>query len=228
MEGDGGTKDATFTQADIDAAVAEANTGLEANRNEVLGDLRKAKDALKVFDGLDAKAARDALAELREIRENVAAGDKGATSEQLKTIRAENLASIEEKYAPIRTDNETLRTRVRTLELDNVIKSKMGKSGVKANRIDALFRLEKDAFDLTDEGEPILKGKEGQDIDKYISDVLSLEYPEFYESSGSSGGGASKSLSNAKGKTRTVAASDKSGLSANVEDIAKGTVTVEI
>lgn len=224
--------EATFTQADIDNAVKAALAGVKAEDDPAFKALwQESKDAkarAKAFEGLDADEARAALAKLKELETEGKAGEVGVTSEQLKAIRAEVEADLEGKYTPFKTENETLRGRLRELQLDSVVKSVMAKQGVRAERVDALFRLTADKFDLTDEGEPMLKDHPGRDIAKFVAEELGKEYPEFYQSSGSSGGGASRSNAGGSGTKKTVAASDKQALSANLEGIAKGDVVVDV
>ena len=98
----------------------------------------------------------------------------------------------------------------------------MSKSGVRAERVDALFRLTGDQFDLTEDGQPMLRDRMGTPVEKFITDDLSKAYPEFFTGTGSSGGGASKSAGGASGNPRTIAANDGKGFLANVEAIAKG------
>lgn len=223
-EGDAGAK--TFTQEQVDEAIKEANTALEANRDEVLTDLRKVKDKLKVFDGIDAEEHRKLRTKVAELETAAAANEAGITKAKLDEMRTDVREQLETEYEPFKTRAETAETKVRVLELDNVVKTKMGKAGVRAERIDALFRLIGDRFSLTDDGEPMLTDHAAKDVDKYLAEEVEKEYPEFYTDSGSSGGGASKSTPSGGGRTKTIARDDGDGFLANVEAIAKGEVTV--
>lgn len=233
MAEDGGGQEGgtTLTQADIDNAVKEALAGVKSKDDTAFQNLwkeaKEAKAAADAFKGLNADEARAAMARLKEIETEGKAGEVGITSEQLKTIRQEVVESLEGEYTPFKTENETLRGRLRELQLDNVVKSVMAKQGVRAERVDTLFRLTADKFDLDDAGEPILKDHVGKDVGKFILDELGAEYPEFWQASGSSGGGASRSNAGGGGAVRTVAATDKAALSANIEDIASGKVVVQ-
>ena len=223
--------DTTFTQAQVDSAVQEALAGAKSKDDTAFQNLwqeaKDAKAAAKAFEGLDVEEARNAIAKLKEIETKGKADDVGVTSEQLATIRSEVRESLEGEFLPFKAENEGLRTQIRTLQLDNVIKGVMAKQGVRAERVDALFRLTADKFDLTDEGEPMLKDHPGKDVAKFVAEELGNEYPEFYQGSGSSGGGASRSAAGGGGRVRTIAASDKSAFIGSVEDIAAGKVAVE-
>ncbi len=224
-EGDAGAT--TFTQEQVDAKVAEANTALEANRDEVLTDLRRVKDRLKAFDGIDAEEHRTLRTKISELETAAAADKAGIKQADLDQMRTDIREQMETDYEPFKTRAESAEARIQVLELDNVVKAKMGASGVRAERVDALFRLIGDRFSLTDDGQPVFTEAPGKDVDKYLAEEVEQEYPEFYTSSGSSGGSASKSVSSGSGgRTKTIARDDGDGFMANVEEIASGKVTV--
>ena len=220
------TEAKTYTQEELDALVKETNKGLEANRNEVLADLRKAKDALKAFDGMDPEKVRAQERRVAELEQEAKAADKGITSAELDKMRGDVRQQIEKEYSPFKTKSETLAARVRELELDNVVKGLMAKSGVRPERIDALFKLTGDRFDLTDDSKPMLRDAMGKDVEKYISEELELEYPELYQGSKSSGGGASKSTTSGGGRAKEISRSDPDAFMSSVEDVATGKVVV--
>lgn len=222
--------EAKFTQEQVDAMVAEANKALEANRNKALDQLKALE---RKYDGVDPE-------EYRKLRETVAtletkakAEKAGLTSEELSKLRNDVRAEVERQYA---ADMQAgvkvfpwagqLAQENRSLKLDNVVKTEMAKGGARAERIDALFRLTADRFDLTDDGKPMLRTSPGIEVGKYVADELRKEYPEFYNGSGSSGGGASKSTAGGGGSPSTIAATDRAAFLANVEKIAKGQVLV--
>ena len=229
-QGGSGGGETTFKQADIDTAVKEALAGAKSNDDVAFQNLwkegKEAKAALKAFEGLDAKEGRDAIARLKELETAAKAGELGVDTEKVKVIRKEVEEELQELYAPVKKDNETLKGKLRELQLDNQVKNIMAKQGVRAERIDTLFRLAADKFDLDDDGEPMLAGHPGKDVPKYITEVLGEEYPEFWPSSGSSGGGASRSAGGAGGVQKQIALSDKKAISGSLEDIASGKVVV--
>lgn len=220
----------TYTQAEVDAAIVEANKALEENRNRLLDQL-KAQE--RKYQGVD-------LDEYRKMRETVAALETkanaekaGLTSDELVKLRNDVRAEVERQYAADMQAGTkvfpwaaSLAQENRALKLDNVVKTEMAKGGARAERIDALFRLTADRFDLTDDGKPMLRTSPGIEVGKYVADELRKEYPEFYNGSGSSGGGASKSTAGGGGSPNTIAVTDRAGFLANVEKIAKGQVLV--
>lgn len=197
------------------AAIVKERDALKAKRDEILDE---AKDAKKELKGLRA--------ELTELQQAAKGQKAGVTAEDLKNLRAEVLADLEKQYAPTKEQAATLAAENRRLKLDNVVKAAMAKGGARAERIDALFKLTQDQFDLTDDGQPMLKDRKGTPVEKFVSEDLKALYPEFYNGSGSRGGGASRSAAGG-GSTTTIAADDGKGLLANLEAIAKGEVLVQ-
>ena len=231
MAEQGENEGTTFTQVDIDNAVKTALSGVKAEDDPAFKSLwQEAKDAkarAKAFEGLDAEEARSAMAKLKELETEGKAGEVGVTSEQLKQIRQEVTESLEGDYLPYKTENDTLKGKLRDLQLDSVVKGIMGKNGVKSAKVEPLFKLTAERFELTDEGEPMLRDHPGRDVSKFVSENLAQEFPEWFEASGSSGGGASRSSGGAGGATRTVKQGDKAAMAGvSVEDIASGKVIV--
>ena len=216
----------TFTKEELDAAVAERNKALEAKRDELLSEVKAVKDRLKAFDGVDPSEFRSLKTKLVELEQVKKAQEKGISSQDLEKMRVEVRQDLDKEYGPLKSQLEQAQGEVRTLRLDNVVKQQMAEAGVRSKRIDALYRLTADHFDLTDDGQPMVKVRPGTEPVKYVADVLSEEYPEFFEGSGSSGGGASKSVASGSGNVRTVTLGDMDGFMANLEGIASGKVKV--
>lgn len=232
-DGDAGSA-GTFTQEQLDAAVAEANKALEAKRDELLAEVKQMRGKMKAFEGIDPKEHQSMAARLAELEQSGKAKEAGMTSDALAKLRQDVEADVLKRLA---TDREAglkaipwaseLANENRSLKLDSVVKAEMAKGGARSERIDALFRLTSDRFDLTDDGKPILRDKPAVELGKYVADELRKEYPEFYNGSGSSGGGASKSNAGGGGSSKRIAAGDPKAFLANLESIAKGEVMVE-
>ena len=230
MSDGGAEQQAQGEQGQVDDGGAEAATELEQVKAR-LGEFRdnniKLMKQLDAFKGIDPTEYRSMAAKLQELEHQQKADKAGITSDQLQKLRQEIRGDLEKEYKQALDELEGLRTDNRSLRLDSVVKAEMAKAGVRSERIDALFRLNADKFDLTDDGVPILRERPGAEIGKYVADELRQEYPEFYNGSGSSGGGASKSSApGGAGYTRQIAASDKDTLSANLERIASGEAEV--
>lgn len=224
-DGSANDESTTYTQDQVDQMVAERNKALEAKRDEILTELKAAKDKLKAFDGVDPSEHRKLQAKLTELEHQRKAQEKGIQSEDLVKMRQEIRQDLDKEYGPIKQQLEEAHKEVRTLRLDNVVKMQMSKAGVRGERVDALYRLTGEQFDLTDDGQPMVKERPGTEVHKYI-EGLADEYPEFFLGSGSSGGGASKSAGSAGGPAKTISLGDPSAFLANLEGIAGGSVRV--
>lgn len=225
-EGAGGAK--TYTQDEVDALIDERLADLKDKVDEFRTTNVDLMKKLKAYDGVDADGFKAMKARLDELENQRKAGDAGITAEELKQLRAEVREELlTGEFGEYKSQAEALSAEVRELRLDAVVKGHMAKAGVRSERIDALFRLTADQFDLTDDGEPMLKDRRSADVGKYVADELRKEYPEFYNGSGASGGGASKSAAGGGGGVpRTIAAHDGDAFMANLEAIAKGEVVV--
>jgi hypothetical protein len=214
----------SFTPEDVQA-LREERAALLAKRDELLTEVRTSKTKLRAFEGIDPEEHRTLKQRLSDIETQEKAQKSGITGAELDKLKAEVRKQLEEEYTPYRANAEKYAAEIRGLRLDSVVKTEMARAGVKGDRIDALFRLTSSDYDLTEDGKPILKDNIGLEIGKYIrEDVLKL-YPEWFEGSGSSGGGASKSVAGGGG-TRVIPAGDNAAFLANVENIASGKVTV--
>lgn len=217
----------TYTQEEVDALVTEKLAALKGEQDEAFKNLwneaKEAKARLKEVGDVDeVKALRQRYAELEQQKK---ADKAGITAAELERLRAEVRQDLEKEYAEVKSLAETLRGENRELKLDNVVKNVMGKAGVRPERIDSLYKLVAHEFDLTDDGKPMLKNRMGTAVDKWVTEDLVKEYPEWFLGSGSSGGGASKSTSGASG-TRVVSRDDSNAFLSNIEGVAKGSVEV--
>jgi len=214
----------------VDALVKEKLAQAKGEHDTAFQNLwkeaKEAKARAKAYGDLDPNEVKEAMAELAALKAEDKGKQAGLTKEQVAQLRTEVKEELEKDYAPFKSQAEQLATELRTLKLDNVVKGIMGKNGVRAERIDALYRLTSDEFDLMDDGEVMLSRHPGKDVGKHIAEVLSEQYPEFFAGSGSSGGGASRSASGAGGHVRTIKKGDNQAFLDNYEKILTGEVTV--
>jgi hypothetical protein len=208
----------TYTEDEVTARIQEALAGVKAEDDPAFKKLwQEAKTA--------KEKAKELAGKLTEAERAQQAAAAGITSQELDRLRSEVRVDLEKEYQEKYSDYEAYKTENRTLKLDNVVKGEMGKAGVRPERIDALYRLSQDQFDLTEDGKPMVKSRMGTPVSKFITDELGKEYPELFLGTGSSGGGATKSQGGAVG-SRTIQAGDNSAFIANVERISKGEVKV--
>lgn len=220
-----------YTPEQVEDLVKERLAEAKAEQDKAFEQLwKEAKDAKalarKLSDLGDPDEIRSRLARMEELESEAKAQKAGITSDQLNKMRAEIRQDLEKEYGKWKQDAESYASQLRELRLNSVVKGAMAKSGVRADRIDALWRLSQDQFDLTEDGAPMLRDRPGTELEKYIAAELSQSYPEFFEGTGSSGGGASRSSGGAAGGSKSVAADDASAFLANLEGIATGKVEV--
>lgn len=212
----------TYTEEQVQALVQEKLAAAKAEGDKAFAALWE--------EGKQAKArAKELEARLTKAEQAEKAKKAGVSSEELERLRHEVQTDLEKSYSEYKTQAERLAAENRALKLDDKVKSIMAKHGVRAERVEALYRLTGDRFDLTTDGLPMLKDRMGTPVEKFIAEELVKEYPEFFQGSGSSGGGASKSAGGASGGLgRSIAAGDLSpkGFLDNVEAIAKRQVEV--
>lgn len=181
---------------------------------------------LEGYDGVDPKKYRSMEKRLKDLEQQSKADKAGISAAELDKLRAEVREDLEAgEYAELRATNERLADDNRKLRLDNVVKKHMADQGARPERLDALFKLTADAYDLTDDGKPYIKGRPATEVSKYIGDVVKSEYPEMFLGSGSSGSGASASNAGGGGQS-VIPADDNDAFIGSLEDIASGKVTV--
>lgn len=149
------TKDGKWAVAEVED-VSGLKSALERQKEEA----RKAKDKLKeIEDEAKRKAA-------------------GMTDEQLAKLRAD----IAAEKAPLEAKLTQAEQELRSLKLDGRIKAMLAEAGANPKRLDALFTLIGNRFDLNESGSPILKDKPTTDLQKYLGETVAQEYPELFVS----------------------------------------------
>src|SRR4051812_2308952 len=148
------------TEEELNAIIAErlaAETeGLKTSQAKLLTEKKAAQARAALFDGLDPEEAKTLKTKFAELEAQSKATAAGITSEALAKLRAEALAESEKKYGPVASERDALKAEIRGLKLDSHVKTLMGKAGARPERIDALFKLSQDRFDLTDDGKPMV------------------------------------------------------------------------
>lgn len=214
----------SYTQEELDAAIEERLAAVKAEGDKAFGKLWDEAKQAKA----DAKRTKELETRLASMEKQIQQAEKaGVTSQELDRLRGEVRADLDREYAPVKQTAESLALENRTLKLDNVVKDLMAKSGVRAGRVEALYKLSHDEYDLTDDGKPMLKNRMGTPVEKFVTEELSKAYPEFFEGTGSSGGGASKSAGGAvNGQPRVMPFTTRL-TQADVEALAAGKAVME-
>ena len=167
---------------------APKGTPTQEDLDKVKGALDKEREARKKVEK-DLKAAKQ-----EEGRKKA-----GITDEQLKELRADVRSDLVEEFQEKLDakdkeigDLKKVHAENRELKLDARIKATMMSKdvGVKPDRIDPLFLLLQDQFDLTEDGKPKLVNHPGKTVAQYLKDDAKKLYPEFYIGTKAGGGGA--------------------------------------
>ena len=166
--------------------------------------LKSALDKEREKAKAEEKERKRIAAELAELKAKEKAEKAGITDEQLKKLRQEIREDLEKEYQDKIKDRDTLATEVRSLKLDSQVKSLAAKHGVRAERVDAWWRMFSDRFDLTDDGKPMIKDRPGTDVSKFIADDLKKELPDFYAGTQAAGGGAAGATAKGGGPATTA------------------------
>lgn len=172
------TKDGKWAVPEVED-VSALKSAHERQKEET----RRLKAALAEREQADkAKEAEDA------------ARKSGVSDEQIAKLRQE----IEAAKAPLVEEKTRLEKELRELRLDSKVKAMIAEAGFNPKRIDDVFKLIGDRFDLSENGTPILKDNPAAVLPEYLKTVASKEYPELAlsqqkggdEFKGSGGGGA--------------------------------------
>jgi hypothetical protein len=154
--GAGGSK--TFTQADIDAAVA----GLKAKNTELLGSLHTTKEKLNAYGGLDparAKAMQESMDNDEDLK-LIGAGKKNEViNKYTERMRAQHTAELEAE----RTARNAEKQRADTYQgavLDNAIRAVCGDCHKGA--VDDALLLARQIFSLDAKGNAVKLDAEGR------------------------------------------------------------------
>lgn len=153
---------------------------VEDDAAELKETLRKEREVREAAEKNATKAANA----LRKLEAEAKAKAAGLTDEQIRAMRDDVRRELESEYEPVKvkaTLAEQLAAENRALLLDNKVKATMAAKGVRADRIEALFKVAGDRFDLTADKAPMLRDKPGVAIDGYIAETLKAEFPEFFE-----------------------------------------------
>jgi hypothetical protein len=189
-DGDGFKLDADFEDVD----------GLKAKRDELLGKVTETSKALKAFEGLDPKAAREALAKVNELEE----------ADLLGKRKFDEL--FEKKKTEWDEERTTLSNKISTMiekQAESQLAMTLTKHGVKPHLADdlAVMLKVKHLDYIEQDGEPIWKTKDGLetvDLDKYIPGLKENGKADYFGSSLGQGSGTPPGSQNTSGNAKTL------------------------
>lgn len=129
------------------------------------------------------KAAKERAARLQELELEAKASKEGLTTDKLKEIRQQVAA----EYEPFKAKAEQYAAENRALKLNDRVKALLAK----AEFVDAevAWKLFGEQFDLTEDGQPIVKDAPGTSLDAHIAKIAEA-HPYLVKGSQIAGGGA--------------------------------------
>jgi len=211
--GGGGGGDATFSQADVDAAVSaavskavdEATTGLKSKNSELLTSLRTANEAAKQWEGLDAEKVKGMMShfendqDLKDIAE-------GKHEDVIQRRLEKVTAGYDTKIAGLETTNTELtdkltaaNEKIRDLVIDSsVVSAFVQEKGLEGAipdvvlRAKGIFQVEDGQAVARDADGKLMTGKDGPLTVQEWAVSLKETAPHLFpgsDGSGSKGGG---------------------------------------
>jgi hypothetical protein len=233
VAGENGTE--LYTKEEIAEMVAAEVAGLKANQAELLKEAKKAKDALKNYEGVDPVRFKEleAAAVEAERKRAEAQGDFKSLEKQLIDRHQAELGVKDSKITKLST---ALEKRL----IDAQLAEAIARAGAKPAFV-PLLKLEGrqfvrvketdedyDSFVVDERGNPLVADGKGtpMTVDLLVEQTLKTKYPDAFMGSGSSGGGAAKSSGGAGGQTKTISAGDNQAFLANIDQILDGSVKV--
>jgi hypothetical protein len=226
-----GESERTYTQAEVDALIAERNKGLEANRDEIAKELKQAKAALKAWDGKDPGKYEQLVAAQEEAERKRAAAEGDFTTLKNQLVE-KHKGDIEGATKRISKLEAALNQRLVQAELTKAIAAKKGVPELLLPYAEKFARVREtdDGFEayLADErGNPMYADGRATPMDfgSFVEQHLMTKFPRAFDGTGSSGGGASKSIPSGGGPG-VVSGTNSPDFLANIENIAFGKVQV--
>lgn len=225
-----------YSQEQVDAMIAErlaAETdGLKKSQKELLAEAKKAKEALRSYEGVDAEEFKrlKAAAEEAERKKAAAEGDFKSLEKQLIEKHQAEIAKEQGRAGKLQS---ALERRLVQAELTSVIAKHKGDPDLLLPHAAQFVRVREtdegfEAYVADEKGNPRIADGQGtpMSFDDLVTQVLVQKYPRAFDGTGSSGGGASKSTGGAGGGTRVIPAGDNASFIANLADIASGKAKV--
>lgn len=198
-------------QAAIKEAVEKETAGIKANRDELLKEAKRAKDALKNYDGMDPEKykALSAAAEAAERKKAEAEGNFASLEKQLLEKHGKEIEARESRIGKL---SKALERRLVEAELTAAIARAKGvpelllphaRPHVKVKEADDDFT----AYVAGPDGNPRIGDAKGSPMsfDQLVEEMKSNPvYGRAFEGTGSSGSGAPSNASSGGGAAGTL------------------------
>jgi hypothetical protein len=220
----------TYTQEEYDALLQEKEA-LKANRDEALTEAKRAKAALKAWDGKDPAKYDELLraAEEAEQRKAAAEGDFTTLKNQLVQKHESEIATRNAREKKLEA---ALQKRLVQAELTAAIAAKRGVPELLLPYAEKFARVREtdddfEAYLADEKGQPMYADGRATPLDfgTFVEQHLMTKFPRAFDGTGSSGGGASKSIPGGGGNG-VIAGTNSPDFLNNLADIAAGKMTV--
>lgn len=179
----GGEPEKTFTQADVQKMIDEQVNGLKNKNSELLGTLKKQKEQLSQFDGIDPDAVRNILKRFSDDEESKLIAE-GKIDEVLSKRTERMTGDYEKKLKSEQEKAESYLKRAQAYEskvFENAIRQEAAKAGLHQFAVDDAILRAKNMFHLGENGDLQALDADGQLI--YGKDGKSgLTVSEWFES----------------------------------------------
>lgn len=224
-----------YTQEQVDQLIAEQTAGLKANRDELAKEAKARAAKLAAYDGVDPEEFKrlKMAAEEAERKKAASEGDFKAIEKQMAERHAAEVAAKDGKIGKL---SKALEKRLTEAQLT----TKLVEHGARPEFL-SLLKLEGARYLRVKETEddyleqvvdPVTGGALIADgngtpmtVDLLVGQRLKTQYPDAFNGSGSSGGGATRSNAGGGGAPKQIARGDGKAFLDNVADLAKGKVT---
>lgn len=130
--------------------------------------LSEEREARKAADALAKKATKEA----NDLANKKAASSAGLTDKELRDLYDKIESQIREEYEPKVAELETIRGENRAMKLNDRIKQMFTENGALKTRVDDLWKLHGEDFDLTADGKPMVKNEPGKDPVRHVQAIL--------------------------------------------------------
>lgn len=224
-----------FTQEEVDAMIQEQTSKLKAHADELLTEAKRAKAALRDYDGVDPKKFRELkeAAEAAERAKAAADGDFKALERQMIERHTSELSGRDKQIQKMTRVLE--RSKVDS-ELIRAIAAKKGDPDLLLPYARQFGRMREtdDDFEgyVSDErGNPLVADGKGtpMNFESFVEQHLMVKFPRAFEGTGSSGGGAPKShAGGGGGGPKSITVGDNDAFIGSLHDIAGGKVDVTV
>lgn len=224
----------TYSEEEVKAMVQAETQGLITKRDELLNEAKRAKEALKNYEGVDP-AEYNKLKEAAAEAERQRAAKEGDFQALQKQMADNHQKELSARDAKIAKQTKAIEKRL----VDSAMRKAIMDAGGTKGMTDLLVKYGADfvrvretdddyeSYVVDDRGNARIADGKGtpMDISAFVESELKTRFPDAFLGTGSSGSGAPKSAPSGGG-VKTIAAFDNDAFLANLPGIANGTIKV--